>query len=1828
MKVSSTAHEEWKEEGVDRGKMRHANEKSHLLGDKSTKLFMEVGEALNLKNVGTFDLCFRIISWQSKSVYNKEKDGSRFAMSTSGELFIHQVTNGDSMDTYQCRTVNHLTQEVRASAPGRVIVSDPKSSVPPRINHHQASLTVMRGNTSEIPCAVQGLPIPSHSWFRFHGRAIQPVEADGRIVKINGLLVIQNTQVSDAGIYLCKVSNIIGEEKVETLLTVTESLSAYIEPQELTADVGQQIRFTCFASGHPITSVEWLKDGHPVSTDGRRLKIRNQFELTIASVERRDHGMYQCFVGNGDDMAQGSAQFKLGAISPNVSLSISSEPLQPGFSAKLQCTAVGSPVPQISWYLNGSPLSTLGDRRSRITESVDSNGNYISILSIISVDLQDGGYYKCVGQNSAGLDQVVDRLNIYGPVSIKSLPNVYAVSGKDLQLICPYLGYPVTSITWKKEGNLLPTDRRQRVLTNGILRIEEVAKSLDEGDYTCFVRNSNEQTSQQTRRVYVTVPPVIDSISFPARHGLQVGSRTRLQCVVTEGDLPITITWLKDGRPLTRGLGVSIRKDDDFSSVVTFSSITIDHHGNYTCIASNKVASVNRTTEIYVDVPPKWIVQPSDVHIVFQGSVTLDCAAEGSPLPTITWKQATGRFPGDYGELPLTHDRVLILANGSLHIRDVSKKDERYFLCEVTNGIGPPLMPAYFELKSQNKTSKRGDSVQMDCRAYGDSPMTITWTKDKVPLESLEDDRISRNDFTIHQGLMSELVITYLDKQDGGVYECTATNAYGKDVAQIHVLIREPPEAPDNIRIANHDSRNVHLHWNPPLEGSYPIKRYIVQYKLSSEEWKPLMNNVTTTGIEVTAIISNLLPGTGYSFRILAENDLGYGQASNGIAIATAEEEPSGAPRNVRAESIGSGTLLVTWQAPRIEEMNGELLGYNIGFKLLDSAGQYFFKTVEKEKDFLSNKVYLSPLEKYSNYSIKVQAYNRAGHGPASERILAATDEDVPSESPHHIHCEPLSSQRLNLSWSPPPVSSHNGIILGYKTFYKSDHSDDDTEDDLYEIKITVDTTVTLHDLEKWTNYTFIVVAFTRIGDGKKSSPIFCQTLQDVPGAPGNIKALVTTSTSILVSWTKPRHANGIITKFTLYMRSVDTKKQHTTKFPSMDPDQYSHEVRELSENLRYEFWITASTIVGEGESTRVVSQKPKSKAPARIASFPETILTSVNKNVSLSCLAVGYPIPEQHWSAGSEHVIAAHKRFHILPDGSLQLSNVVRSDSGNFSCRISNKFGSDEITHTIIVKAHPDVPTLVVTTATSSSIHVAWQLTDNGGNVIKGHLLHFKREYGEWEIVEIDKERTNFILSNLQCGKHYQVFLTSYNSIGASQPSNVVHTRTDGAAPGIPSQQTVIHPNTTAIGIWLAEWPDSGCPIRNFMIQYKAPSDTNWVMVSNNLQPHHEWAIIPELQPSTQYTVLVTVHNDAGTTDATYNVFTLPIPGMSSIIPINGEEDNNSFYLDISVVMPLVASFLACIIIIVSVCSFTRRCKYSTYRTTKSGAPTDLRPETENQTRTLDGRQPLECRSPLYPLAANAPNMDGNVVYDDVCPYATFSLMGYTSDDKKNALHLRTFAVQNEDDRRQSNLVPISDLYSKVTKRPKLEEHEGVILHPHHFPSAEDIYDLYPPTCEHQLRPYTRPVDENFSNSEWNVQDKRKQHESSRQFQHIQHEQVPDLLYHGTDSSSPTPNDSSPDDNPSCPSQAMRYVGWKQHKQAADPPPSSDQYDVWEKWSKMSGMRKLSQEMEELFMFLLQTKRVEKKLPRYFIQSDETRAFEPTALGYADLDVHHARIS
>ncbi|OBS68516.1 hypothetical protein A6R68_02942 [Neotoma lepida] len=192
------------------------------------------------------------------------------------------------------------------------------------------------------------------------------------------------------------------------------------------------------------------------------------------------------------------------------------------------------------------------------------------------------------------------------------------------------------------------------------------------------------------------VPPLIQPFEFPPA---SIGQLLYIPCVVSSGDMPIRITWRKDGQVIISGSGVTI-ESKEFMSSLQISSVSLKHNGNYTCIASNAAATVSRERQLIVRgeraVPPRFVVQPNNQDGIYGKAGVLNCSVDGYPPPKVMWKHAKGSGnPQQYHPVPLT-GRIQILPNSSLLIRHVLEEDIGYYLCQASNGVGTDISKAMF----------------------------------------------------------------------------------------------------------------------------------------------------------------------------------------------------------------------------------------------------------------------------------------------------------------------------------------------------------------------------------------------------------------------------------------------------------------------------------------------------------------------------------------------------------------------------------------------------------------------------------------------------------------------------------------------------------------------------------------------------------------------------------------------------------------------------------------------------------------------------------------------------------------------------------------------------------------------------------------------------------------------------------------------------------------------------------------------------------------------------------------------------------------------------
>ncbi|XP_076544953.1 Down syndrome cell adhesion molecule 1 isoform X24 [Osmia lignaria lignaria] len=1467
------------------------------------------------------------------TVYTTGDDyDGKYLVLPSGELHIRDVGPEDGYKTYQCRTKHRLTGETRLSATkGRLVITEPLGAKGPKFSSDDRVNSFVRaaGGSSTLLCPAQGFPVPSFRWYKFieGSSRRQPVQLNDRVRQVSGTLIIREARVEDSGKYLCIVNNSVGGESVETVLTVTAPLAAEIEPSTQTIDFGRPATFTCNVRGNPIKTISWLKDGKPLGLEEPVLRIE--------SVKKEDKGMYQCFVRNDQESAQATAELKLGGRfePPQIRQAFAEETLQPGPSMFLKCVASGNPTPEITWELDGKRLSNT--ERLQVGQYVTVNGDVVSHLNISSIHTNDGGLYKCIAASKVGSAEHSARLNVYGLPFIRHMDKKAIVAGETLRVTCPVAGYPIESIVWERDTRVLPINRKQKVFPNGTLIIENVERMSDQATYTCVARNAQGYSARGTLEVQVMVAPQILPFAFgdePSNWGELIS----VTCSVTKGDQPLEISWAFNGTPIDsqHGSDVVIASTNKKNSVLTIESVAARHAGEYTCSASNRAGATTHSAQLTVNVPPRWILEPTDKAFAQGSDARVECKADGFPKPQVTWKRAAGDTPGDYTDLKLSNPDISV-EDGTLSINNIQKTNEGYYLCEAVNGIGSGLSavilisvqaPPHFEIKLKNQTARRGEPAVLQCEAQGEKPIGILWNMNNKRLDPKSDSRYTIREEILANGVLSDLSIKRTERSDSALFTCVATNAFGSDDTSINMIVQEVPEVPYGLKVLDKSGRSVQLSWAAPYDGNSPIKRYIIEYKISKGSWETDIDRVLVPGSQQNvAGVFNLRPATTYHLRIVAENEIGASDPSDTVTIITAEEAPSGPPTSVRVDALDQHTLKVTWKPPPREDWNGEILGYYVGYRLSSSDKPYMFETVDFSKeDGKEHHLQIMNLKTYTQYSVVVQAFNKVGSGPMSEERRQHTAEGVPEQPPHDTTCTTLTSQTIRVSWMSPPLSAANGVITGYKVIYGPSDTwyDENTKD----TKITSSSETILHGLKKYTNYSMQVLAFTSGGDGVKSAPIHCQTEQDAPEAPIAIKSLVMSAESILVSWRPPSQPNGVITQYTVYTKADNAEEPTSQKVP---PNQLTHEASGLDKQRRYDFWVTASTNIGEGEASKIVALAPSVRVPAKIASFDDKFTATYKEDVKLPCLAVGVPAPEVTWKVRGA-VLQPSDRLRQLPEGSLFIKEVDRTDAGEYSCYVENSFGHDTVTHQLIVHAPPHSPQVTLTATTTNSLTMKLRPHPTDNAPIHGYTIHYKPEFGDWETAQISSTAQKYTLENLWCGSRYQIYVTAYNGIGTGDPSDMLNTRTKGSKPIIPEAARFIEVSTNSITLHLSAWSDGGCPMLYFVVEHKKKHQQEWNQVSNNVKPGGNFVVL-DLDPASWYHLRVTAHNNAGFAVAEYEFATLTVTGGTIAPPVrNGGNENTDVrryfpwlpsWLDVNVVVPVGATVVVIIVGIVVIC-------------------------------------------------------------------------------------------------------------------------------------------------------------------------------------------------------------------------------------------------------------------------------------------------------------------
>uniref|UniRef100_G3P8Q3 Roundabout, axon guidance receptor, homolog 3 (Drosophila) n=1 Tax=Gasterosteus aculeatus aculeatus TaxID=481459 RepID=G3P8Q3_GASAC len=412
----------------------------------------------------------------------------------SGSLFFLRIVHGrrskPDEGVYTCVARNYLGEAISRNASLDVAI------LRDDFRHAPSDVVVAAGEPAVLECVPpRGHPEPTVSWKRNNVRVST---RDDRISMRGGKLMISNTRKSDAGMYACVGTNMVGERDSDPAeLVVYERPVLVRRPVNQVVMEEDTVDFLCEVHGDPPPTVRWRREEGELPRG--RFEIRNGNSLHLFNVREQDEGTYTCTSENSVGKTEASAMLQV-HVPPQISTKPRDQIATQGRSIAFQCGTTGNPQPAIFWQKEGSQMLLFpGQPPSQSGRySVSMSGE----LTIADVHPEDSGFYICQAISVAGSVLTKAMLEVEGgpsgrvPPIIRQGPSNQTVSrGATAQLHCRVIGGPSVKISWEKDGErLLGNKPRQILMENGTLQITDI-KDTDSGTYTCEVSSATGESS-------------------------------------------------------------------------------------------------------------------------------------------------------------------------------------------------------------------------------------------------------------------------------------------------------------------------------------------------------------------------------------------------------------------------------------------------------------------------------------------------------------------------------------------------------------------------------------------------------------------------------------------------------------------------------------------------------------------------------------------------------------------------------------------------------------------------------------------------------------------------------------------------------------------------------------------------------------------------------------------------------------------------------------------------------------------------------------------------------------------------------------------------------------------------------------------------------------------------------------------------------------------------------------------------------------------------------------------------------------------------------------
>ncbi|XP_019746295.1 neural cell adhesion molecule L1.1-like isoform X2 [Hippocampus comes] len=817
---------------------------------------------------------------------------------------------------------------------------------------------------------------------------------------------------------------------------------------------GQSLTLECIPKGLPTPKVEWKKKDGKLDETGGHPENHNRW-LYFDSVDQRDDGEYECRASNVHGSSVHSFTVTVEAA-PYWVKELQNLRYAPGETVRLDCLAEGIPTPNITWSINGQPLSAVDeDTRRRVSGGV---------LRLTDVLLSDTAVYQCEATNDHGSILLNAYLHVVElpPQILSSDGVVYRITeGGTIKMSCETFGSPRPHVKWEGEDWApLLSDPRVSLLTNGTLELSDVGPG-DSGMYTCLIKNTNISIN-----AHLEVFNKTRIVTGPQNVRALRGGKALLDCYFRKDPrLPrYQIIWRKDGQKLQES-----SPDDKYTifanGTLKVTDVQSKDNAAYSCEVITELDQVTAIGSITVVARPD---PPLDVTLsdVKDDTLTLSWIpgrSHNSPITEFiveakeeqhsrrhdgdTWRwEALKRVPADFNHLQLSLHPFCTYAFRVVAVNQLGPSEPSQ---PTPLHSTPPAVPHNNPTGVRSESSDSGTLAitwdEMPRRSHNgqDFQYKVLWRKAGGKTERWNHGYAKSPPFSVNN------TGTYVPFE----IKVQAVNALGEGPAPEAEIGHSGEDVPEEfpsdvaVRVMN---RTVRVRWNEAqnvrgllLGYKIYIKRLgakmgrarrspgEVRHLLEGKEDDGILERakeddkvVEVKGRKTTAEVTGLQLFSRYTVSVTAFNSKGESPASPAVHFSTPEGVP-GPPASLLFESPTENSMLLYWTPPL--QTNGILLGYMVQYqqevKSRDSPVR-----MEIIGDPSVTHLMLDSLDPRSYYTFQVIARTAAGDGQPITRRNATLFDGVP---PTNITVMPDKTS-FNLSWVPGERERNHGFHIDF----------------------------------------------------------------------------------------------------------------------------------------------------------------------------------------------------------------------------------------------------------------------------------------------------------------------------------------------------------------------------------------------------------------------------------------------------------------------------------------------------------------------------------------------------------------------------------------------------------------------------------------------------------------------------------------------------------------------------------------------------------------------------------------------------------------------------